>query len=282
MKLSRSIHRQIFITAALLFMMVLFFHIPSHAESELSDNPDIKISRTDAIMVKGQKMDLFLYDRNNIDMDEMRIFLIKGVSWASSNAKVASVNSSGVVKAKKTGNVTIRGTYGDKVCSCKIKVYKSLSSSKRQKLAQAEAKKIVRRYTNSSMSPQIKALVLAGYLNLNVYSQYDQSNSSYRKNFGNEAYASLIMHLSACSGNCKAYIMLCKAAGLKCKHVNAGQWRHQWNKVKLGGKWVKVDTQAGTFDYAFTDEEFEYYGTLAIDYDHLSVIYRKTKNGMKI
>ena len=270
--------------AALLFLMLMLFHFPAFASSALSANPRIMISRTDAIMVKGQKLDLFLYDKNRIADDEENegaVLPVPGVRWKSSNKKVASVKGNGTVKAKKAGKVTITGTYAGKTYRCKIKVYKSLSSSKREKLAKKEAKRIVKKYLKPSMSPQVKALVLASYLLVNVDNQHDQSNKRYKKNYGNEAYAALIMHLAACSGHCRAYVMLCKAAGLKCKHVNAGKWTHQWNEVKLGGKWVLVDTQAGFFSYSFTEDEFERYSALAYDYNHIGPVYLKHIRGIR-
>lgn len=129
--------------AALLLLMLMLFHFPAFASSPLSANPRIMISRTDAILVKGQKVDLFLYDKNSIADNEGAVLPIPGVRWKSSNKKVASVNSNGTVKAKKAGKATITGTYAGKTYSCKIKVYKSRSSSKREKLAKKEAKRII-------------------------------------------------------------------------------------------------------------------------------------------
>ncbi len=274
---SRGIQRHYMkfsIAGALLFLMVLLIHMPSWASN------GYRINCVDATMVKGQKLGLYLqYNEYDEETEETKIYIAQNVSWTSSNAKVASVDSSGTVKAKKSGRVTITGSYDGQPYSCAVRVYTSLSASKRKKIANKEAKKIVRRFTNSSMSPEAKAAVLACYLYVNVSLQEDQSNSSYKKNFGNEAYAALVMHQAACSGYCKAYVLLCKAAGLKCKHVNAGKWTHQWNKVKLGGTWVKVDTQVGIFDFGLTEEQLGYYANLAYDIDHTMVIYRKIKNG---
>lgn len=261
-------------------LMLTFGSIISFADnaSELSANPDIIIARADATMVKGQKFNVFLYDRNNIG--EM-VYPVSGVVWTSSKPKVASVSADGVVKAKKAGKAVIRGSYGGKTYSCSVNVYKSLSSKKREKLAKKAAKQIVKTCIRPGMSQPMKALVLADYIYQNVYNQYDQSTKRYKKNYGNEAYAALVMHLAACSGHCKAYKMLCKAAGLKCKHVNAGKWTHQWNKVYLDGKWVMVDTQAGIMDYPFTDSEYDQSLALTFDYNHFGPIYLKLINGLR-
>ena len=72
-------------------------------------------------------------------------------------------------------------------------------------------------------------------------------NLAKKKNYGNEAYAALVMKKAACSGYAKAYIMLCEAANIPVRHVNANSWTHQWNEVKVKGKWIKVDAYGGTF-----------------------------------
>ena len=71
--------------------------------------------------------------------------------------------------------------------------------------------------------------------------------SAYKKNYGNEAYAALILKKAACSGYARAYKLLCEAAGIPVRHVNAGSWTHQWNEIKANGKWIKVDAYGGTF-----------------------------------
>ena len=81
------------------------------------------------------------------------------------------------------------------------------------------------------------------------------------------------MHLSACSGHCKAYKMLCDAAGVKCRHVNANQWTHQWNEVYINGEWRIVDTQGGWIELPDDDSLL----TKAFDITRMGPIYLKTK-----
>ena len=54
----------------------------------------------------------------------------KKIKWTSSNNKIASVSSKGIVKAKKAGNVTISAKYGNKQLKCKIKVVKKRNALK--------------------------------------------------------------------------------------------------------------------------------------------------------
>ena len=259
--------------------------------------PSYRLSRSSVKLVKGQKIDLFLYstDQNSINTINEHAYMqsitmhwidsvkggarsvrcakYKGLAWKSSKPKVASVTRNGTVKAKKAGKTKITVRYGNKTYTCTVKVYKSLSKKQREKMAKKEAKRIVKKYTNSSMTSMRKAQILAYYMMINVGIQDDQSTKSYRKNYGNEAYSALVMHLSACSGYCKAYKMLCNAAGIKCKHVNANKWTHQWNKVYIKGKWLIVDTQAGMFELPEDDSLI----ALTFDKTHMGPIYRKTK-----
>lgn len=63
----------------------------------------------------------------------------KKVTWSSSNSKIATVSKKGVVKAKKTGTVTITARSAENkkaVAKCKIKVYKA---TKKMKLVSEKA-----------------------------------------------------------------------------------------------------------------------------------------------
>ncbi|MDE6141857.1 MAG: hypothetical protein K2G03_04570, partial [Bacilli bacterium] len=114
-------------------------------------------------------------------------------------------------------------------------------------LAKAEAKVIVKKIIKPGMSDAEKAQAISTYLYENVARQLNQSSEAYKTNYGNEAYAALVMKIAACSGFCKAVTLLCDEAGLKSQHINANQWTHQWNKVYVDGKWQVLDAQLGYF-----------------------------------
>lgn len=241
----------------------------------------LKIGRVSATMVKGQKTNLFLcYDKPGDENDTALVY--KGIKWKSSNKKVAKVSKSGVVAAKKAGKATITGKFHGYTYKCKVKVYKSLSKEKRRQLAKKEAKRVVKTFTKKSMSAKEKATRLGLWVYKNVGSQHDQSPERYKKNYGNEEYSALIMHLAACSGRCKAYKMLCEVAGVPCKHVNANQWTHQYNRVKFGGKWHTLDTQIGSFDWAedYTEKKWAQFEFDSYDLRNIGPIYLKEKNGL--
>ena len=251
------------------------------APASAADLPEkLVLNGTSIVLVKGQKVDLFLYDRNAQDYDELTDSLAyKTVKWKSTKKKVATVTKDGIVKAKKAGKATIKATYKGRTYKCKIRVYKSLSKKQRTKMARKQAKRIVKTYTKPSMSKKEKAYRLAIYLFANLSQQGNQSGSAYKKNYGNEEYAALNMHLAACSGYCKAYKMLCKEAGIPCKHVNANKWTHQWNKVKIGGKWYKVDTQIAYVGFKVSEELQNRASVEWMDHGHFYTICLKLNHG---
>lgn len=123
----------------------------------------------------------------------------------------------------------------------------SSTKNGRLQIATEEAKKIVFQIIEPGMSDYDKAFAIFMYLYYNVSTQYNQSTTAYQTNYGNEAYAALIMKQAACSGFCKAVTLMCNAAGLQSKHINANQWTHQWNTVLINGEWIILDAQGGIF-----------------------------------
>ena len=115
----------------------------------------------------------------------------------------------------------------------------------RLNIARKEAYRVVSQIIKPGMSNYEKARAICDYITYNVEAQTNQSTEAYKTNFGNEAYSALIMKISACSGRCKAVMLLCEAAGLQCQHINAGAWSHQWNKVLIDGVWYTLDSQIG-------------------------------------
>lgn len=130
------------------------------------------------------------------------------------------------------------------------------TKSGRLALAKKEAKNVIKNIIKPGMSDAEKAQAISTYLYLNVDKQLNQSNEAYKTNYGNEAYAALVMKIAACSGFCKAVTLLCDEAGLKSQHINANQWTHQWNKVYVDGEWQVLDAQLGYFG----GTEHPYYG----------------------
>lgn len=94
--------RRFFIFMMLICMMI---SVPVSASS-------LKISKSYVTMKKGSKKRLTVNTK-------------KKVKWSSTNKKVATVSSKGVVKAKKPGTAYIKAKVGEKVLKCKVKVKKA-------------------------------------------------------------------------------------------------------------------------------------------------------------
>jgi len=113
----------------------------------------------------------------------------------------------------------------------------------REALAKAEAKVVASKIFKSGMTQVQKAKAIGSYLANNVSSNVEQSNEAYKTNFANEAYGALVLKAAACSGYCRAAVMLCNQAGIQCKHINSGQWTHQWLEVYIDGNTYILDPQ---------------------------------------
>lgn len=169
---------------------------------------------------------------------------------ADKNGNEVAVNFKVTVKAK----TTTKSSSSSSSASTKVSSSGSSSStsttsakSKREAQAKTEAKRVTGNIIKSGMSDEQKAKAILNYLHYNVDLQDDQSTEAYKTNFGNEAYGALILKKAACSGFAKAVLLMCDYSGLKCKHINAGKWTHQWNTVYINGKWVVLDAQGGYF-----------------------------------
>lgn len=165
---------------------------------------------------------------------------------------IAKTNQKRTKSSKTSKNITSSSTAKTKTESnnsnSKITVSNSSTKNGRLELATAEAKRVVSYIITPDMTNHEKAFRIWEYLFFNVATQYNQSTEAYKTNYGNEAYAALIMKQAACSGFCKAVTLMCNAAGLQSKHINANKWTHQWNTVLVDGKWIILDAQGGVFD----------------------------------
>ena len=200
--------------------------------------------KAQAAKVKLNKSGIIIYvgDSTNLKVSGVS----KKVKWSTSKKAVATVSASGTITAKKSGSTTITAKVNKKTLKCKVTV-KNPDSLQRLKMAKQQAKKIVKKYISRDMNTAERAYVLYRYLSESCAWQLEQSNAAYKKNFGNEAYAALVMKKAACSGFAKAYVLLCNQANVPVRHTNANSWTHQWNEVRINGKWIKVDTYGGIF-----------------------------------
>ncbi len=155
----------------------------------------------------------------------------------SSSNKNSSSQSSGSTSNKNSGSSSSGSSSSSNSASTK---------AGRLALAKAEAKRVVAKIITAGMTNYQKAEAICMYITNNVASQNNQSTEAYKTNYGNEAYAALVMKIAACSGRCKAVTLLCDAAGLKSQHINKDLWTHQWNRIQMeDGSWLTIDSQIG-------------------------------------
>ncbi len=119
-----------------------------------------------------------------------------GNSQNSQNSGSSSSNSSGSAGSSSSAN-------------------SASTKEGRLALAKAEAKRVVNRIISGGMTKLQKAKAICNYISTTVSVQSNQSNEAYQTNYGNEAYAALVLKIAACSGRCKAVTLLCDAARIK-------------------------------------------------------------------
>lgn len=75
--------------------------------------------------------------------------------------------------------------------------------------------------------------------------------AGWQYNQANTAWGSLVYGEAQCSGYARGLKALCDAVGIPCYFVHANSKslnpNHQWNQVKIDGKWYIVDSQGGYF-----------------------------------
>ena len=102
-------------------------------------------------------------------------------------------------------------------------------------------------YIRKGMSEYDKALAVFLYLRSNC--SYARHGLQY--NNANNAWGALVYNEAQCSGFARAMKALCDGVGVKCKYVHANSKAvnpsHQWNEIRINGKWYIVDAQGGFF-----------------------------------
>lgn len=97
------------------------------------------------------------------------------------------------------------------------------------------------------MSDYDKVLTAFNYLRSNCRYAY----RGWQYNYANTAWGALVYGEAQCSGYARGMKALCDAIGVDCRYVHANAKAsnpsHQWNQVKVGGKWYILDAQSNGF-----------------------------------
>ena len=201
-----------------------------------------------------------------------QIYKYTGKKWKrikTINKKSTLAYTDKKVKAGKTYKYKIR-SYS--IVSGK-KIYSSFSSVRKVSLKRLtvrgdyRANSVYGPSLNSSQLMQVRRVVQSfktNYIRKGM-SEYDKalaaflylrSNCSYARrgwqyNNANNAWGALVYNEAQCSGFARAMKALCDGVGVKCKYVHANSKAvnpsHQWNEIRINGKWYIVDAQSGFF-----------------------------------
>lgn len=163
----------------------------------------------------------------------------KKVTWKSSKKKVATVTSSGKIKAVRPGKAVISAKVEGKTLTCRVTVKKRTMKS-RINMALKEIQ-----IAKKSRYAKIKAV--HNWLIANVEYDYDGYLAGYVPAVSHTAYGALIKGVAVCDGYSYAFGKFMEKLNIPCRIVvgRSGSVGHAWNMVKLGGKWYHIDV---TFD----------------------------------
>lgn len=161
-------------------------------------------------------------------------------SIKSSNSKVLSVSSYGILKAKKTGKAKITLKLDNITHTYTFQVLK--------RTKQNVCKVIKEAYVTPNMSDYEKVLAANKWLARNVsYDKRYYQGLQYLPYESYTAQGALEKGLAVCEGYSYAFMEIMDMYGISCKKVNgyvksgSGQQGHAWNLVCVGGKWYHVD-----------------------------------------
>ena len=158
-----------------------------------------------------------------------------GVSGKKIYSSFSSVRKVSLKRPTVRGNYKANSVYGP-----------SLNSSQLMQVRRV-VQSFKTNYIRKGMSEYDKALAVFLYLRSNC--SYARRGLQY--NNANNAWGALVYNEAQCSGFARAMKALCDGVGVKCKYVHANSKAvnpsHQWNEIRINGKWYIVDAQSGFF-----------------------------------
>ena len=191
------------------------------------------ISKNSLLMSKGQTKQLKIKG------------IKKGIKWSSSNTKIATVSSTGKVKAKKNGNVVIKATIGDISLGCAV----SVVSPKQQKVIN-RASKIAQTSTYSQAKRMQNNYYDCSSLVWKAYSKYGV-------NFGSANYAPVAANIGKwCATNKKLVKGGLSQSNVEKMKLNAGDLMFETsaNKARYRGIY-HVEMISGYVCYGFDSND---------------------------
>lgn len=166
-------------------------------------------------------------------------------------------------------NLVYNTASGEKLSdsSWKVSYYFAYWDTYEQTVAvDAEAEKLVTQLglKDSSKSDYDKVKAIYDYITANVRYNYDALDEYIPD--AHNAYGAFVLHYCVCQGYALMFYRLCLEAGLDCRCVNGTVGEaHQWNIVKVDGKWYLADT---TWDEGVSEESYSYFLRGKNDFGH--------------
>ncbi len=178
------------------------------------------------------------YTDNSAKSGKTYYYRIRAYRKSGSSKKYGAYSSKAKVQTKTptvSGTYTTGSVYGP-----------SLSASELDEVRHV-VQGFKNNYIKSGMSDYEKVLAAYNYLRDNC--SYAWRGWQYNK--ANTAWGALVYGEAQCSGFARAMKALCDGIGVSCYYVHASSDSsnpdHQWNMVKISGKWYILDAQGGYF-----------------------------------
>lgn len=188
-----------------------------------------KIDAKSSYMYVGESRNINIYNYGGTD-----------ISIKSSNSKVVSVSSYGVLKAKKTGKAKITLKLDNVTHTYTFQVLKRTENN--------VCKVIKQVYVTSKMSDYEKVVAANEWLARNIaYDKRYYQGLQYLPYRSYTAKGALEKGVAVCEGYSYTFMKIMDMYGIPCKKVNgyiksgSGQQVHAWNLVCAGGRWYHVD-----------------------------------------
>lgn len=188
-----------------------------------------KINAKSSYMYVGESRNINIYNYSGTN-----------ISIKSSNSKVVSVSSYGILKAKKTGKAKITLKLDNATHTYTFQVLKRTEDN--------VCKVIKQVYVTSTMSDYEKVVAANEWLARNIaYDKRYYQGLQYLPYQSYTAKGALEKGLAVSEGYSYAFMKIMDMYGIPCKKVNgyiksnSGQQVHAWNLVCAGGRWYHVD-----------------------------------------
>lgn len=185
---------------------------------------------------------LYCYD-GKVSAKKTYYYAVK--PYVKSEGKTIYASSDKTGKKAYYKSVTVKPKKGD---FGKGSVYGPYLSAKQLAQVKKAVSRFHEKYITSDMNSVEKVLVAQLYM-----ARYCTYAPDYSKNGANSAWGSLVyknsygFHEAQCSGFARGFKALCDSMGVPCRYVHANRKSanpsHQWNEVKIAGKWYIVDPQ---------------------------------------